>query len=347
MAKFCMDSHKLPYNLKAFESCVLHFESQALKGNPLNDPVNRQNYLLIPKGRKSQWPIVFHLSGYFSTGYQSFDVKTLQKNIVQQIDELTEKGECPRAIHVFVEATTYWGGSQFINSHGCGQYGDYLYKELIKGVTTKLPVLSDQKFWAIMGASSGGYGALQWISQKQSPFGLAYVVSPDSYFDASLLPELLRSAPEIAKYKNFSQIKSLIASGEIQDKRSFFPLVNVIAMAHCYAPKTSFSKDFLMWPIDLYSGVVDKKIWGSWLLHDPIHFLLKRKAHLVGKEIHLDVGKYDEYHLQFGTRQIAALLKQLKVKHSYNEFSGAHRGLTGRRVQCLKGLSKKWRSYVG
>ena len=94
--------------------------------------------------------------------------------------------------------------------------------------------------------------------------------------------------------------------------------------------------------VDLETGEVQSKLWKSWLEKDPTRFLNKRKAALKGKTIYLDVGKYDNYSLQFGTRQIAKLLKKQKVKTIYGEFSGTHRGLSKRRLIALQWLKKVW-----
>jgi enterochelin esterase-like enzyme len=333
---------QLPFELKAHEVQILEIQSRVLEKNPLGDPSVRQNYVLIPKGKGESWPVIFHLSGYFSTGYQSFYLKTLSDNFVQKLDQGVLDGNFPKAIHVFVEATTFWGGSQFINSAGCGKYSDYILKELVSQVISLLPASSKSKDWCVMGASSGGYGALHIVSQSEQ-FSLASSVAPDSYFQASLLPEIFEAAAELNKYKSFKEIKKLLKKDELQDKRSFFNLMNVIAMAHCYAPANTIKKDFIDFPVDLYTGEVDKKIWSAWEKHDPIHFLKKRNKTLKGKEIFLDVGKYDNFSLQYGTRQIAQILKQQKVKNHYTEFSGNHFGLTKRRLVFLAELKKKWK----
>lgn len=337
-----LKSIDLPYDLQAHKCHILEVESKALKGNPLGDSPIRQNYVLVPVGEAKNWPVVFHLSGYFSTGFQSFYVKTLSENFVQKLDQGVKAGSFPKAIHVFVEATTFWGGSQFINSAGCGQYSDYILKEIVKEVKAQFTPSDKSSEWCLMGASSGGYGALHLLSQS-SQFDLAFAVAPDSFFEASLLPELFQALPELNKYKSFSEIKKLIKKDELQDKKSFFNLMNVIAMAHCYAPESSLKKDFIEFPVDLYTGEVNKSLWSQWLKHDPIHFLKKRKEKLKGKEVFLDVGKYDNFSLQFGTRQIASVLKDLKVKHHYTEFSGNHFGLTQRKLVLLSELKKRWK----
>ncbi len=341
-----IERFELPYPLKKHSFCNLIVESQALQRNPLGDPSRRHNYALVPKGKKKSFPLVFHLSGYFSTGFNQFQVKTLSKNFVEQIDHGVSTGRIPQAVHIFVDASTYWGGSQFINSHGCGDYGDYILSDLYPAVLENLPVNPTAAQTCVMGGSSGGYGALALVSAKGSPFGLAFATAPDSYFEASLKPELFQAAPELLKYKSFSHLKKMLDGGELQDKKSFFNLANVVAMAHCYSPKKAFKNGFLQFPIDLHTGEIDSSLWKEWLKHDPIHFLKARKKYLEGKTIHLDVGKYDNFSLQFGTRQIAETLKNAKIKHTYTEFSGNHFGLSARRLGFLEKLGKTWSSYV-
>lgn len=327
----------LPYFLTKHRAQNLIVTSEVLKNNPLGDPSIRHNYILEPVENSRDLPVIFHLSGYFSTGHDSFQQKVLSSNFVQRIDQGVEAGILTSALHVFVDANTFWGGSQFINSFGCGRYEDYILQELYPAVTSCFS-LDKGGTACLMGGSSGGYGALSLLSAEESPFQTAVAVAPDSQFPISLLPDLFKAAPELTKFKNFNEIKSQLALGEMQNKKSFFNLANVIAMAHCYSPAYAFKNDFLQFPIDLYSGKINEALWAEWLQQDPICFLQKRAANLKGKKIYLDVGKYDDFSLQFGTRQLSQLLDSLNVKNEYSEFAGNHFGLTARKLLFLQQL---------
>jgi enterochelin esterase family protein len=190
-----------------------------------------------------------------------------------------------------------------------------------------------------VGGSSGGYGALQLLSLKDSPFTQAYAVAPDSFFDASLLPELRRMLPAFAEYGfELKRVKQALTSGELAQSKHFFHLVHGIAMAHCYAPQASVGANGIELPLDLRTGVVKKDLWKKWCEWDPIHFLPKRLAHLKGKRLVLEVGTYDEYSAQFGSRQIRDVLKGSGVKLSYREFVGNHFGLSERKLTFLESL---------
>ncbi len=330
----------LPYSLAAFDAFNLVIESDILKSNPLQDTHQRHNYVLVPK-IKGNWPIIFHLCGYFSTAFDNFYFKNLNENFVQKIDHSSFEKRMPLAVHVFVEANTFWGGSQFINSSGCGRYQDYILDELYKAVIENWPIDQKSLKTCLMGGSSGGYGVLSLISQKDSPFNMGFAVAPDSLFEMSLLPEIFQAAPELSKYSNFTSLKKKIKAGEIQEKKSFFNLMNVIAMAHCYSSHECLGEDFIDFPIDLYSGQLKPKVWQHWLQHDPVHFLKDRMINLKNKEIHLDVGTYDNYHLQFGTRQIFEILKSHKIESTLSEFPGQHFGFTARKILFLESLPQK------
>lgn len=335
------DLHKLelPYALASHQSHNLVIESAALTGNPLGDSTTRHNYVLAPKGASRGLPLVFHLAGYFSIAQDNFRQKVLEQNFVQKIDGGVQAGIYPKAVHVFVDANTYWGGSQYINSFGCGNYQDYILNEVYPAVVDHFGA---SKKTCVIGGSSGGYGALSLVSTQDSPFAIAVAVAPDSLFAISLLPDLYKAAPELAKYKNITAIKNQIAQEEMQSKKSFFPFANAIAMAHCYSPARALSNDTLEFPIDLHSGVLNESLWQEWLQHDPLHFLDQRTTELKSKQIFLDVGKYDDFHLQFGTRQIAELLKTQNIAHKHKEFSGNHFGLGARKLHYLEELKQHW-----
>lgn len=336
-------SHIKPFDplfqLKNFEICNLQMESECLKRNPLNDSWVRHQILLVPKlasgAKKNKWPVVFHLSGYFSTGYQKFQVRTLEPNLPQKIDSMTSEGVMKPALHVFVEASNFWGGSQFIDSPGSGLYGRFVKEELAGEIQSHFgPRLGR---WVVSGGSSGGYGSLQLISQKDSPFSKAVVVAPDSFFEMSLLPEVYKVARHLKKISSLRKLKMQLSRGESIFKSAFFAVANVLAMAHCYSGKEDISSRAINWPIDLESGVLKPKIWEKWKQKDPLVFLPQRRKALKDQRIYLSVGAYDEYHLQYGARQIRKILKTHKISHSYSEFQRGHRDLSS---ECLTLLCK-------
>lgn len=321
---------------KVFSLYNLIIQSEVLKETPFKDTTIRHNFVLSPRHEK-QLPVIFHLSGYFGNGDQQFNRRTLEENFPQRLIRLTKEEKIPMATHVFVDAATALGGSQFINSEGFGPYGDYIQKELCAAVMENFSVKESAKNWVVMGGSSGGYGALHHLCQKNSPFGTAIAVAPDSHFESSLLPDLRKAASYLHKYRRLSQIQRALQSGELQKIKNPFHVYNALAMSLCYG---KIEKGEIDYPLDLQTGVLNNSKWAHWKKKDPMKFLLKNKAHLKGKRVCLDVGAYDEYCLYFGARQIRDVLHEINVKCTYSEFEGGHRKLSDRKELALIWLSK-------
>jgi enterochelin esterase-like enzyme len=55
--------------------------------------------------------------------------------------------------------------------------------------------------------------------------------------------------------------------------------------------------------------------------------------------LYLDVGIYDQYHIQFGTRRLADRLKANGVDHRYAEFEGTHSSIDWRLDHSLPYLA--------
>lgn len=319
-----------PLESQQFKIMDLVIESDVLRNNPLKDSNVRHNFVLLPK-IQTPCSVVVHLSGYFSNGPQSFNLKTLEENFPQQLISQTEKGQLAPAIHCFVDAMTAVGGSQFINSKGCGLYSDYIQTEVVTAL--KKHFLCSEK-WIVMGSSSGGYGALHHISLKSTPFQAAIAVSPDSDFSTSLLHEYYKLAPFLINYSNTKQVFESLKSGTLQKNKNFFSLMNAIAMALCYGPSM---KGKMSYPIDLKTGQINQRVWSSYLQKDPIFFLKKNIKNLKNKKVLVSVGEFDEFNLYFGARLIKNVLKQ-RTHLSYSEFPGGHFSLNTEKLKALTKL---------
>lgn len=331
-------------DLKHFRSVTLFVESPSLQGNPLGDAHVRRTPVLIPKDvpPRSGWPVVLVLAGFTGNGPNYFNLKSFEDNFPTLLDRCVGQGDAPRALYVFCDAWTSWGGSQFINSRGTGSYADYISTDLVAALTQALPVASESRYWCVMGGSSGGYGALSLASQTPERFGVVAALAPDSFFEASLLPEIWTAWPSIQKLGGVAGVKQELDSGKLTKKKEWHAVLNTIAMGLCYAPDAQGG--FLL-PIDPQTGVLKPEVWKVWKAHDPIEFLRER-ANSVKQisQVLLDVGFRDQFHLQFGSRQIRGILEDLNVPLRYSEFDGTHFDLGERRPEVWRWLKSIWES---
>ncbi len=320
-----------PYELKNFNIQTLVVKSKGLKSNPLKDPLERQIPVLVPKKNKKPLSVIFVLAGFSGVGGKYFNIKFKENNFTQELDVCVTKNKAPNALYVFVDAITYWGGSQFINSKGTGDYEDFIIKEVYKLVKSNFQVSNDPAKWCVMGGSSGGYGALHLASKYPDKFSWAAAIAPDCFFEMSLLPEIYTALPVIIKFGGIHGIKKEIETGRFLNRRDSFSFLNAIGMGTCYAPHPQ-KKHEVLWPIDINTGVINKKHWNKWCSHDPINFLKKRLVKVKKlKGVYLDVGTRDQYHLQYGTRQIFNTMRAVNKNIYYSEFSGSHYDIGQRR----------------
>lgn len=328
---------------KNWDLNILNIQSEVLKKNPLKDSAFRSNPVLSPRNwNHHKFGVVFVLSGFAGNGPKALADKGFDQNLTQQLDRLVSQQKAPLAHYVFVDAWTFWGGSQFINSSAMGAYEDYLVKELYPKSLEALNA-SPHKI-CVMGQSSGGYGALHLASKFPHYFPFCGALSPDCFFEASLLPDFYKTAPFFNKNKNYASLKRAHQGGEILKAKNGFSVLNCIAMTACYS--ASMKGTELHWPIDFQTGEKNQLIWKNFLAKDPVHFLPKRKTNLQKlKGLYLDVGSRDEFHLQLGVRQIRNFLQREGLSHHSSEFEGGHFDSQPRFAEFWSWLFKRWNNH--
>tara|TARA_B100001248_G_scaffold261706_1_gene253773 strand:- start:11380 stop:12330 length:951 start_codon:yes stop_codon:yes gene_type:complete len=303
--------------LKKFQIQCLSVQSRALQGNALSDPVDRKMPILVAKKPKV---VVWVLAGFGGNGPNYLNLRGYEKNFAENLDDWRN---APAAVYVFVDAWTKVGGSQFINSPAVGKYEDYIVKDLYKEVKKAFPDLPH----AVMGGSSGGYGALHLASKHPDKFSYCGAIAPDAFFEAMFLPEFLKTS-------NFFANKKVDANklDEILELRDWHSIMNVYAMSLIYSEGKI--------PFDFHYGKLIPSLWRKWQAKDPVQFLPKRKESLKKlKGLFLEVGYKDQFYLQFGARQIHSQLKKDRIRHHYHEFNGNHFDLSTRREPFLQWLN--------
>jgi len=196
---------------------------------------------------------------------------------------------------------------------------------------------------AVLGHSSGGYGALICALLKADVF--KYIVSSagDSMFD-TLFPAHIKDVIIMAE-KHGSIEKFLkwffdLPAPGLAGQTAFNAML-LLAMAPCYAPNTANKPLYGDVFFDLKTGVIDRDIFAKYLAWDPINMIDANIGSLKSlKYLHLDAGRFDEYSLQLGHRQIAAKLVARGVAHKITEYDGGHSGHAYRFAQNLQELMR-------
>ena len=305
--------------------------SACLRGNPLGDPHDRDLYVYLPPQYDGQtrFPVVVMLAGFGATNHSIAAWSPWKPNTVELFDRMVSQGACKPALLVLPDCFNRWGGSQFVDSEGTGRYQTYLADEIIPFVDDQFQTIPDREARAIVGRSSGGFGALRLGMDRPDRVSVIGSHAGDAGFEVSMRPMLTSAA--IA----FDQAGGVRAFAEEVPKQgpngaSQFDAIFVLAAAAAYSPSPS-EFPFAELPVDPGTGELRSSSWVRWLEHDPLRRIDASTAALQRMSlIYVDAGSRDEHGLHFAARMLAKALSERELPVQYEEYEGGHRGTSWR-----------------
>lgn len=319
--------------------------SIVLKDNPLGDPRRREIPVYLPPSygtkRGRRYPVLFFLPGFAGTGRGAVRYDPWKENIAERFDRLIAEGEAREAILVIPDGFTAYGGSQYLNSSATGRYEDHVVVEVVSFIEDKFAAMRGPEGRALLGSSSGGFGALTLAMRHPEVFGHAAAHSADLGFDAGYGVDLLKLCAALQKY-GASAERFVTEFRRSRDKSGFdFAAVNAVAMAACYSPNPKSPLGFDL-PVDPRTGEKIPAVWKRWEALDPVNACVKHAGALARlKTLWFDAGTRDEFFLQLGARRLSSALKKLKIKHVHEEHDRGHFDLAARFDVSLSLLSKR------
>lgn len=319
------------------------FDSQILAGNPLGDPTRRRFPVYLPPGYDDHedrcYPVVYVLQGFSGRALAVENVSLWGESLSERLDRLIEGGHCPPIIAVAPECATRLGGSQYLDSEATGRYADYLVTEVVGHVDTHYRTIAAPGGRAIVGKSSGGYGALVLGMRHPEVFSALASHAGDVGFEYCYLPDFpqairgLGDPPDVPGF-----IERFLA--EPKKPSGDFATMNILAMASCYSPSLMSAWGFDL-PFDLRTGRIFDDVWERWKQHDPLVLMERHVDALTGmRMVHIDCGLRDNYGLHLGARQLSEQLTRHGVDHVHEEFDDDHFGLSYRYDVSIPRLAK-------
>jgi len=307
-------------------------ESSLLKGNPLGDPATRHVPVYLPpsyrESETTRYPVIYLLAGFASSGMSFLNFSFGRPTLPEMLDSMIRKGEMPEAIVVMPECMTRYGGSQYVDSAATGPYESYLTGELIPHIDRQFRTLAAARHRAIVGKSSGGFGALRLGMNHPELFAAVGCHSGDMDFELCYRPNFPVAARILEKYDG--NVATFFTRWESLDKkpRGEFALLDLMAMAACYSPDASMPPPGNMrLPFEPRTCQLVPEVWAQWKGFDPLTMLEEAKCQeALGslRMLFLDCGSQDEYNLQFGHRRFSARATELGIAHRYEEFPDTH-----------------------
>ncbi|QGA55379.1 esterase [Sulfolobus sp. E5-1-F] len=295
---------------------IIEFESNVLRDNPLKDPHKRRVGLIYPE-KYEERPILIYLSGYLSSSLTQINYNPLGEDMKSRIERLVNEGKMKGSVIVLPDMFTKVGGNQYINSSAVGMYEDFLIKEL-------LPFLMD-KFKSdkigIFGHSSGGYGAIVLGMKYPNIIKAIADHAGDAYFEYVYLPTFPKAIEQLRRFRTPEEWLENYWKKENKQHKEDLNTLNVIGMSAFYSPKD----EKIELPFDLETGEILEDVWRKWLEKDPVRMVDKYVDNLkVLKFIYMDVGKRDEFNIQYGSRTLHKKLQKYGIDHYYEEFNDGH-----------------------
>jgi S-formylglutathione hydrolase FrmB len=325
------------------------FESTLLRGNPLGDPYERPVLVYLPPGydeSEQRYPTIYVAMGYTGHLGMWFNRTPFRQPYPELLDALFADGEVPPAIVVFVDAWTKYGGSQYLDSPGTGQYHSYLCDEIVPWVDSRYRTIADRDHRAITGKSSGGYAAMVTPLLRPDVFSALATHAGDAAFDICYTPEFPLRARQLRDLHDGSYEK-FFASFESRAGQSTRQDLEFLEM-YGYASAYSAEEDgTVLLPYDELGRVIPE-VWERWLSRDPVEMVTRQPQYAEAlrsmRAVWIDAGKQDEYYLDLGATAFHRAAQQAGVPEDrlyFELFEGAHGGIEYRYPLAVAWLCRK------
>jgi hypothetical protein len=321
---------------------TVEVESAALATNPLGDPSRRSLLVYLPPGfdpRGPGLPAVYFLHAFGGAARTWSNFSGFAPPVPERLDDLVASGRIPPAVGVFADGWTGLGGSQWVNSPALGRYRDYLAQEVVPYVDSRWGTLPRPEARAVVGKSSGGYGALVMGRHHPEVFGHVGCHAGDSFFEYCYLPDFPRAAGALLGTDPARWLADFRRRArETKLRPDDHAVLSTLAMAAAYSPKAGEPLGLDL-PFDAATGRLRPEVWARWLEHDPVRFVAAHPEPFRRlRSLYLDCGSRDEFHLRWGTRMVSEALRLAGVDHLHEEFEDGHRDINYRFDRSLSFL---------
>ena len=310
----------------------LTVDSRALSGNKLGDPTSRSLFVYVPAAASEhrRLPAVVMLPGYGANHLSILSHSPWKLNTVEAFDAQIERGECAPAFLVLPDCMTRWGGSQFVDSPVLGNYQTYLADEVLPAVDEAFHTVPEAAGRAVVGRSSGGFGALRLAMDRPDVVSALASHAGDAAFEISMRPMLTKAAIGVERAGGLEAFASRLPDGGPRNSLEFdAAFVLCCAAAYASAPGSAFPYAEL--PVDIATGAIVDARFGEWIAHDPLTRIPDHREALAGlRAIFLDAGSSDEHGLHYAARAMADAMRAVGVEPHLEEYEGGHRGTSYR-----------------
>jgi len=276
-----------------------------------------------------RYPLFVALAAYTNAGPGQVAWRNHGETLPQRLDRLIASDAMGPVICVFPNAWNSLGGNQYVNSSTLGPWTDIICDHLLPQLDQQLRTQGAAQR-GVFGKSSGGFGALHLAMSKPGVFAACAAHAADMGFDVVYLPDLPQTCQVLERYDyDLPRFVRQFWRRKKADYREFHALMT-LCLAASYDPQPDQPLGLRL-PFKRATCELDEAAWNNWLRFDPARWTdaqLQQIAHL--QAMWLDVGRFDQYNIQFGSRRLQQRLEHAGINHHYEEFDGNHSGMDWR-----------------
>jgi enterochelin esterase family protein len=317
--------------------------SSALERNALGDPAQRPVAVYLPPRYdpegSERYPVLYCLHGYTGDVATMVSGRPWEHNVVQRMDRLVAAQQMEPALLVLVDGFTRLGGSQYVNSAHNGDYATYVLRDVVGHVDSAYRTVAKEGGRAVLGKSSGGFGALHLCMQYPGTFAAFASHSGDSYFRLAHPPAFPYVQRTLERYN--WDIAAFVEHFETANKRpqSDYQTMEMLGYAAAYSPRSASAFDVDL-PFEQKTGALRDDVFERWISFDPAEVCVKKHAELRRLRLrYLDCGRRDEYALDVGARVLASRVREMGLDVRHEEFDDDHRNVGYRYDVSLPALA--------
>jgi hypothetical protein len=321
--------------------------SELLRDNPLGDPNERPLWVYLPPGYDDdphrRYPAIYVIQGYAGHLAMWRNRAPFRQPFTETADAVFASGDAPPALVVYVDAWTSYGGSQFVDSPGTGRYHSYLCDEVVPWVDRWYRTRPDPSHRAIMGKSSGGFGAMITPMLRPDLFGALATHAGDALYEMSYVPDFGRAARLLRDYDGdiwrwWDEFRSRVSFTKEADE----VLLGLLGVAASFSAHEDGTVEL---PFDPRTGQLRPEAWERWLDWDPVRMAPRYAGALRSlRAIWIDAGTRDDYFLDLGAEAFRAALHEVGVGDDvirFELFDATHAGIDYRYPLSLTWLGQR------
>ena len=326
------------------------YTSELLRGNPLGDPHERPVLIYLPPGyddSDERYPSIYVTMGYTGHVGMWFNRTPFRQPYPELLDAMFAEEGAPKAVVVFVDTWTRYGGSQCLDSPGTGQYQSYLCDEIVPWIDATYRTIPDRDHRAVTGKSSGGGGAMVTAMLRPDVFGALATHAGDALFDVCYLPEF----PQRARMLRDKYDGSFEKYFEVLETRTGRTTMEDLHLLEMYGYASAYSAEpdgTVLLPFDDVGATVPD-VWSRWLSRDPVE-MAKQDQYADAlrslRAVWIDAGRQDEYYLDLGATAFHRAAQRAGVPDDrihFELFEGTHGGIEYRYPIAIRYLAERLR----